>query len=141
MAIGSSSYSLVTQRSGQVNLMQVLSGYLRMGQYNLTIEQPKYVRFSQAVFLLSCLLTIIRFVRLSFFQLPDRCYPFVWDLLLRHSEYTAVVDSVLPPEADQLNPNQNLVVRVQFSEPVYYRGSLVERFVFSFCSSSSNRTS
>ncbi len=51
MAIGSSSYSLVTQRSGQVNLMQVLSGYLRMGQYVLTIEQPRFVRFPQYVVL------------------------------------------------------------------------------------------
>jgi len=102
--IGSSSFAMVAQRSGQTNVAQYLSGYLAAGTYTLTIEQPD----------------------LPFFQSGLRCYPFVWDILLRSHSASNYVDNVEPPAAQQLNPQKELNILITLSERPYKGGHPVD---------------
>jgi len=85
---------------------QYLSGYLAAGTYTLTIEQPD----------------------LPFFQSGLRCYPFVWDILLRSHSASNYVDNVEPPAAQQLNPQKELNILITLSERPYKGGHPVDMY-------------
>lgn len=104
VVLGKSSYVMVPQRSGQTNVVQYLTGNLRAGDYELTIEQPY----------------------LPLLQEPSRCYPFVWDILLRSADVTNVIESVEPASGVQLNPQQDLNIRITFTDVPYKGGKKVQ---------------
>jgi hypothetical protein len=99
---------MVPQRSGQTNVVQYLTGNLRAGDYVLTIEQPQLASIQ-----------------------PARCYPFVWDILLRSADVTNIVESVEPSSGVQLNPQQELNIRVTLSEAPYKGSKKVDLYVTS----------
>jgi hypothetical protein len=109
MVVGTSSYALVAQRSGQTNVAQYLSGYLRTGNYTLTIEQPAVPLFQGSG--------------------ATRCYPFVWDILLRSADVTNIVDNVEPASAVQLSPAQELNILITFSQEPYSGGKIITPYV------------
>jgi hypothetical protein len=79
---------------------------LRAGDYVLTIEQPQLASIQ-----------------------PARCYPFVWDILLRSADVTNIVESVEPSSGVQLNPQQELNIRVTLSEAPYKGSKKVDLYV------------